>query len=106
MAVVTDATPAYTSVPLPRRLADGGWHRYRLVAYPSGEIRWFADGIESMPPAHATFGAGPRWTLVISGRSVGTLTVVDDVTMWKGVVLDPAQPPAAPGRRVPHGRTR
>jgi len=106
MAVVTDATPAYTSVPLPRRLADGNWHRYRLVAYPSGEIRWFADGIESMPPAHAAFGAGPRWTLVISGRSVGTLTIVDDVTMWKGVVLDPAQPPAAPGRRVPHGRTR
>ena len=106
MAVVTDATPAYNSVPLPRRLADGRWHRYRLVAYASGEIRWFADGIETMPPAHATFGTGPHWTLVISGRSVGTLTVVDDVTVWKGVVLDPAELPAAPGRRVAHGRTR
>ena len=105
MAVVSDAGPSFTFVPLPRRLADGRWHRYRLVAYPGGQVRWFADGIEAIPPAHVSAGAGARWTLVIAGRSIGTLTLVDDVTVWDGVVLDPLQPAPGAARRVSHGRT-
>ncbi len=106
MAVVSDAGPSLKYVPLPRRLADGTWHRYRLVAYPDGELRWFADGVEAMPPAHANIAARAPWTLVIAGRSVGTLAMVDDVKVWEGVVLDPVQPARASSRRVPHGRTR
>jgi len=104
-AVVSDARPSFTFVPLPRRLADGGWHRYRLVAYPRGQVRWFADGIESIPPAHVSVAAGSRWTLVIAGRSIGTLSLVDDVTVWEGVVLDPLQPAPVAARRVTQGRT-
>ncbi len=50
MAVVSDAGPSFKLVALPRRLADGAWHRYRLVAYPGGEVRWFADGRRSDAP--------------------------------------------------------
>jgi DNA-binding SARP family transcriptional activator len=106
MAVVSDAGPSLKFVALPRRLADGSWHRYRLVAYPSGEVRWFADGIEVIPPARASIAGRPLWTLVIAGRSVGTRAMVDDVTVWEGVVLDPVQPARASDRRVLHGRTR
>ena len=106
MAVVSDARPSFKLVALPRRLADGAWHRYRLVAYPDGEVRWFADGSEVIAPAHANFAGRTRWTLVIGGRSVGTLAMVDDVKVWAGVVLDPVQPPRAADRRVGHGRTR
>ncbi len=105
MAVVSDAGPSSTFVPLPRRLADGAWHRYRLVAYPGGQVRWFADGIEEVPPAHVSATPGSRWTLVIAGRSIGTLSLVDDVTVWEGVVLDPLQPAPGGARRVSHGRT-
>ena len=54
MAVISDANPRFEYVALPRRLADGRWHRYRLVVYPDGEVRWFADGIEAMPPTTAS----------------------------------------------------
>jgi hypothetical protein len=107
MAVISDANPRLDYVALPRRLADGRWHRYRLVVYPQGEVRWFADGIEAMPPIRAALGDRRLWTLVIAGRSVGTLAIVDDVRVWQGVLLDPVQPqPAAPrtvspGRNVP-----
>ena len=60
MAVVSDAGPSSTFVPLPRRLADGAWHRYRLAAYPAGQVRWFADGKEIVPPAKADINAQPR----------------------------------------------
>jgi len=106
MAVISDAGPASTFVGLPRRLADGAWHRYRLIVYPRGELRWFADGVEAMPPAHAAIGGRSLWTLVIAGRSVGTLAMVDDVRVWEGVVLDPVQPPDTSARRVSNGRTR
>ncbi len=104
MAVVSDANPRLEYVALPRRLADGGWHRYRLVVYPQGEVRWFADGIEAMPPIQASVGARKLWTLVIAGRSVGTLAMVDDVRVWQGVLLDPVQPARATLRREPSRR--
>ena len=106
MAVVSDAGPSVTFVGLPRRLADGTWHRYRLVVYPRGEVRWFADGVEAMPPAHAAIAGQSTWTLVVSGRSVGTLAMVDDVRVWKGVVLDPVQPQATDARKEPNRRTQ
>ncbi len=104
MAVIRGAGPSPTLVVLPRRLADGTWHRYRLVIYPDGEVRWFADGVEAMPPTRAGFGqtgGGLRlWTLVVEGRSVGTHTAVDGIKVWRGVVLDPAEPPGDAGRRI------
>lgn len=106
MAVVSDAGPAVKLVGLPRRLADGTWHRYRLIIYPRGEVRWFADGVESMPPAHAAIAGRSGWTLVIAGRSVGTRAMVDDVRVWKGVVLDEVQPPGASARKVSNRRAR
>jgi DNA-binding SARP family transcriptional activator len=106
MAVVSDGGPAFKFQALPRRLADGTWHRYRLVVYPSGEVRWFADGAEAMPPAAASIGGRRLWTLVIAGRSVGTLAMVDDVKVWEGVVLDPVQPARPSSRRGSHRRTR
>jgi len=60
----------------------------------------------SRPQAHANIAGRAPWTLVISGRSVGTLALVDDVKVWAGVVLDPVQPARPSGRRVLHGRTR
>ena len=74
---------------LPPALRDGDWHRYRLVIYPSGEVRWFADGIEITRPAQANINAHPTWTLVVEGQSYRTLAMVDDITVWRGVVLDP-----------------
>jgi DNA-binding SARP family transcriptional activator len=106
MAVVSDGGPTFKLVGLPRRLADGTWHRYRLVIYPGGEVRWFADGVEAMPPAHAVTAPRSLWTLVIAGRSVGTLAMVDDVRVWDGVVLDPVQPAAPSPRKVSERRTR
>jgi DNA-binding SARP family transcriptional activator len=105
MAVVSDANPRTSTVALPRRLADGGWHRFRLVIYPGGAMRWFADGIEAMPPTRVNLGGHKEWTLVIAGRSAGTLTVVDDVRVWEGVYLDPVQPATSTARReVGRGR--
>lgn len=75
---------------LPRRLRDGGWHRYRLVLYPFGEVRWFADGEELTPPVRTDPRARSRWTLTVGGRSVASLVLVDDVKIWEGVLLDPA----------------
>jgi len=106
MAVVSDIRPNPKLVALPRRLADGTWHRYRLVIYPRGEVRWFADGIEVMPPARANLAGRSSWTLVIAGRSVGTYAMVDDLRVWEGVVLDPVQPARGPTRRDSDGRTR
>jgi len=105
MAVVSDANPSFDYVALPRRLADGRWHRYRLVVYPRGQVRWFADGLEVMPPARASVAPGKRWTLVVAGRSVGTLAMVDDVRVWQGVLLDPVQPAPHGPRRGSPGRT-
>ncbi len=104
MAVISDANPRFEYVALPQRLADGRWHRYRLVVYPQGEVRWFADGREAMPPTTASLGTGKLWTLVIAGRSVGTRAMVDDVRVWQGVLLDPVQPPPPAARRVSPGR--
>jgi len=104
MAVVSDVRPNQELVALPRRLADGTWHRYRLVIYPRGEVRWFADGVEMMPPARANLAGRSLWTLVIAGRSVGTRAMVDDLRVWEGVVLDPLQPQRPSHRRVSHGR--
>ncbi|HXY70451.1 MAG TPA: AAA family ATPase, partial [Gemmatimonadales bacterium] len=106
MALLSDVRPNFKLVALPRRLADGSWHRYRLVIYPRGEVRWFADGIEMMPPGRANTAGRMLWTLVIAGRSVGTRAMVDDVKVWEGVVLDRVQPPAPAGRRVSGGRAR
>ena len=89
---------------LPRSLRDGGWHRYRLVIYPSGEVRWFADGIEMVPPAEANLGASPTWTLTLEGQSYRTLAMMDDVTVWEGVVLDSVEPARPAGRRAATGR--
>jgi DNA-binding SARP family transcriptional activator len=105
MAVVSDANPRLEYVPLPRRLADGRWHRFRLIVYPSGSMRWFADGREAMPPARANVGGRARWSLVVAGRSVGTLAVVDDIRVWQGVLLDPVQPARAVTRRAVQRRT-
>ncbi len=98
-AEVSDAEPSTRIVALPERLADGGWHRYQLVVYPGGEVRWFGDGAELVPPGRADLAGQALWTLVIEGRSIGTLTMVDDVRVWEGVVLDAVQPGAAPPRR-------
>jgi hypothetical protein len=106
MAVVQDVRPNPAFVALPRRLADGTWHRYRLVVYPGGEVRWFADGTEVMPPGRANLAGSRLWTLVIAGRSVGTQVMVDDLRIWEGVVLDPVQPSRPSGRRVSDGRKR
>jgi len=105
MAVVSDANPRFEYVALPSRLADGRWHRYRMVVYPHGEVRWFADGIEAMPPARANIDGEKRWTLVIAGRSVGTMAMVDDVRVWQGVLLDPVQPEPPTPRRGSSRRT-
>jgi hypothetical protein len=78
-------------VPLPAVLQDGKWHRYRWLIYPSGELRVFADGAELIKPVVADLTPFRRATLAIAGRSVGTLAMVDDVTIWAGVVLD--EPP-------------
>ncbi|HVO35430.1 MAG TPA: hypothetical protein VMT21_07685, partial [Gemmatimonadales bacterium] len=91
---------------LPRWLRDGGWHRYRLVIYPSGEVRWFADGIEIVAPAQANIGARAAWTLTLEGQSYRTLAMMDDVTIWEGVVLDSVEPATAAGRRMSGGRVR
>ena len=87
-------------------LRDGRWHRYRLAIYPSGEVRWFADGKEIVPPAEANIGARPSWTLTLEGQSYRTLAMMDDVTVWEGVVLDPVEPAASAGRRMTGGRVR
>ena len=97
--------------PWPRRLSDGAWHRYRLVLYPHGEARVFADGIELTQPVRFDPSRLRSATLLLHGRPMGTLVMLDDVTVWEGVVLDPAAPaPArragrsaagAPGRRAP-----
>ena len=105
-AVVSGAGPAVRFLALPQRLADGGWHRYRLVVYPNGVLRWFADGAEIMAPVQASIAGRSPWTLVISGRAAGTPTVVDDVTVWSGVALDPVQPASPPRPQVSRGRTR
>jgi hypothetical protein len=84
---------------LPGWLADGAWHRYRLVVYASGEVRWFGDGVELVRPVRVDLGRVPKATLVIHGQSYRTLVMVDDVTVWEGVVLDRAAP-AAGGSRV------
>jgi hypothetical protein len=77
-----------------------------LVVYPSGEVRWFADGKEIVPPAEADIHAQPAWTLTLGGQSYRTLAMMDDVTVWEGVVLDPVEPPAPPRRRMSGGRVR
>lgn len=74
---------------MPVRLRDGKWHRFRLVVYPSGEVRWFADGVELVRPVWVDLSRLPLATLDIGGRSVGTLAMVDDAKVWQGVVLDP-----------------
>jgi DNA-binding SARP family transcriptional activator len=89
---------------LPLALRDGRWHRYRLVIYPSGEVRWFADGRELVPPARADIGSRPAWTLTLDGQSYRTLAVMDDVTVWEGVVLDPVEPATPAARRMSGGR--
>ena len=91
---------------LPRPLRDGGWHRYRLVVYPSGEVRWFADGREIVPPARANIGARATWTLTLEGQSYRTLVMMDDVTVWEGVLLDSVEPAPRLGRRMIGGRMR
>jgi DNA-binding SARP family transcriptional activator len=104
MGLFTDASPSFNLVRLPDALGDGRWHRYRLVIYPGGEVRWFADGAELIPPGRASLGGQALWTLVVEGRSVGALAMVDDLKVWEGVALDPVQPAAPPLRRVPIGR--
>ena len=104
VAVVTDASPSPDVVPLPAALGDGSWHRYRLVIYPDGEMRWFVDGKEGTASSRADFGAQRLWTLVLEGRSVGTLAVQDDLKVWEGVVLEPVQPTTGSPRRVSVGR--
>ena len=91
---------------LPRPLRDGGWHRYRLVVYPSGEVRWFADGREIVAPARANIGARGTWTLTLEGQSYRTLAMMDDVTAWEGVLLDSVEPAPRVGRRMIGGRGR
>ncbi len=103
-AVVSDADPSFRILPLPDGLGDGRWHRYRLALYPGGETRWFADGVELIPPGRADFSSQALWTLVIEGRSAGAVTSVDDVRVWEGVVLDAVQPGGPPPRRVVLGR--
>lgn len=76
------------NVPLPQRLRDGGWHRYRWVIYPSGELHTFADGIELFKSVRADLNPFRKATLSIAGRSVKTLGIVDDISIWSGVVLD------------------
>ncbi|MFQ6046730.1 MAG: AAA family ATPase [Gemmatimonadales bacterium] len=77
-----------------RRLPDDfdvrRWHRYKLVVYPFGEVRWFANGVELMPPIDTDLGEADGLTLTVGGRSANTLVIVDDVTVWEGVVLDRA----------------
>jgi len=104
MAVVTEASPSPDVVPLPAALGDGSWHRYRLVVYPGGEMRWFVDGREGAASGRADFGAQRLWTLVLEGRSVGTLAIQDDLKVWEGVVLEPVQPQARSPRRASVGR--
>jgi DNA-binding SARP family transcriptional activator len=103
-AVITDASPRPDAVDLPVAPRDGNWHRYRLAIYPGGEVRWFLDGREYGAPARAEFGTQRLWTLVLEGRSVGTLAVLDDLKVWEGVVLEPVQPGAEPARRASVGR--
>jgi DNA-binding SARP family transcriptional activator len=91
---------------LPLALRDGRWHRYRLAVYPSGEARWFADGKEIVPPAEADINAQPAWTLTLGGQSYRTLAMMDDVTVWQGVVLDPVEPAAPAHRRMSRGRVQ
>jgi DNA-binding SARP family transcriptional activator len=104
LAVVTDARPNLEAVTLPDSLGDGSWHHYRLVVYPGGELRWFVDGREHAASGRADFGARRLWTLVVEGRSVGTLAMVDDLKVWEGVVLEPVQPSDGAPRRVSLGR--
>jgi DNA-binding SARP family transcriptional activator len=104
LAVVTDARPSPDAVPLPDGLRDGAWHHYCLVIYPGGELRWFVDGGQLAASGRAEFGARSLWTLVLEGRSVNTLAMVDDLKVWEGVVLEPVQPAAGPARRVTLGR--
>jgi len=91
---------------LSRTLRDGAWHRHRLVIYPSGEVRWFADGVEIVPAAEANIGARPSWTLTLEGQSYRTLVMMDDVSVWEGVVLDSMEPAAPVRRRVVRGRVQ
>ncbi len=106
VAMFTDASPTLNVVPLPAALGDGRWHRYRLVIYPGGEARWFVDGAELMAPGWANFGDQQLWTLVVEGRSVGALALLDDLKVWEGVVLEPVQPAGRSDRSASRGRTR
>jgi hypothetical protein len=81
---------------IPPWLKDGGWHRFRLALYPSGELRWFADGRELLKPVWVDLERLPLATLELSGRSYLTVALMDDVTVWEGVHLDP--PSGRPGR--------
>lgn len=74
---------------MPKRLLDGAWHRYRLVLYPTGEARWFADGAPLAPRIETGMEGVSRVALVIGGKSVNTLVLVDDVRLWEGVMLEP-----------------
>jgi DNA-binding SARP family transcriptional activator/Tol biopolymer transport system component len=103
MAVVTDARPSLDAAPLPDNMGDGSWHRYRLVIYPGREVRWLADGREHTASGRADLGAQPLWTLVLEGRSVGTLAILDDLKVWEGVVL-PVQPEPGSSRKASLGR--
>jgi DNA-binding SARP family transcriptional activator len=91
---------------LPSLLRDGAWHRYRLVIYPSGEVRWFADGREFVPPGRADVRVRAAWTLTLEGQSYRTLAMLDDVTVWEGVVLGSVEPAAPRNRRMSGGRVR
>jgi len=95
-----------SAAPLTGSLRDGAWHRFRLVIYPSGEVRWFADGREVAPSVRADLGARAVWTLTLEGQSYHTLAMVDDVAVWEGVVLDSVEPATPPSRRMAQGRVR
>jgi DNA-binding SARP family transcriptional activator len=104
MAQVVDARPRFNLVPLPDGVADGAWHRYRLVVYAGGEVRWFVDGAEAVPPGHADLGGRRTWTLAIGGQSPNTATLLDDVAVWRGVVLEAVEPSGHAARRARGGR--
>jgi hypothetical protein len=104
-AALSAAGTAGPNVALPRGLRDGQWHRHLLAIYPSGRTRWFADGVE-LAAVNANLTRIPRATLSIEGHSVNTRVMVDDVTVWEGVVLDPVTPVPSPPRRVSPGRVR
>jgi hypothetical protein len=83
---------------IPPFLGDGHWHRFRLVLYPTGEVRWFADGRQLIRSTWIDLSGLPAATLEIAGRSHLSVALMDDVTVWEGVHLDPAPRQGQPRR--------